>query len=272
MGCLVVEMATREVPWHGLQMQQIMYAVTVEKKIPNVPEIVPEFELIRRCFEYDPSARPSAAELAAAFEPDISVNAPVPEILGVMTESFSRKIAQLSLEREETQKELAVALEKLSTTQQSLEVAQKEIERLHNLITDKPATPPGKVGVSVPGSPKRRFRSRGSSSPSRSQRSRKPTVTVFEVLNCEVVEANGPYFEDGSFEGKPRYKNANGIRIYGRLVGPWNRPGFWGLSVSRLHHPDVSSDFPPPDGWLKSDDGTSSSMRLIYVDENGDAI
>jgi serine/threonine protein kinase len=49
MACMVLEMSTGQPPWAGLQMQQIMMAVGVRKRVPEVPDSVPGAEAVRRC-------------------------------------------------------------------------------------------------------------------------------------------------------------------------------------------------------------------------------
>ena len=48
---------------------QIMMAVAVRKRVPDVSDSVPAAETVRRCFAFDPKARPTASELADAFGP-----------------------------------------------------------------------------------------------------------------------------------------------------------------------------------------------------------
>ena len=50
MGCLIIEMATAVAPWVELQMQQIMFAVVVDKKTPHVPDSVPAAKTVRHFF------------------------------------------------------------------------------------------------------------------------------------------------------------------------------------------------------------------------------
>jgi hypothetical protein len=69
MGCLIVEMSTGSPPWADLNMQQIMMAVSVRRRAPDVPDTVPAAETVRRCFASDPKERPTASALADAFRP-----------------------------------------------------------------------------------------------------------------------------------------------------------------------------------------------------------
>jgi serine/threonine protein kinase len=72
MACVVVEMHTRKVPWDGMNMQQIVKAVSVDYRAPAVPETARAHALLGRCFQRNPVDRPSAGDLAAAFVPVIS--------------------------------------------------------------------------------------------------------------------------------------------------------------------------------------------------------
>jgi serine/threonine protein kinase len=69
MACVVVEMHTRKVPWDGMNMQQIMRAVSLDYRAPAVPETAPAHALLARCFLRNPAHRPSAGDLADAFAP-----------------------------------------------------------------------------------------------------------------------------------------------------------------------------------------------------------
>jgi serine/threonine protein kinase len=72
MACVVVEMHTRKVPWDGMNMQQIVRAVSVDYRAPAVPETARAHALLGRCFQRNPVDRPSAGDLADAFAPVIS--------------------------------------------------------------------------------------------------------------------------------------------------------------------------------------------------------
>ena len=146
MGCLLLEMLTGQVPWDGLQMQQIWSNVVMMKKIPTVPDHVPEADSIRRCFEYEPSSRPTAAELAEVFNPR---SASLPEVVGGMAESFAHKVADLTRrldeakrERDEAKRERDAAQKKCQTAQQQLKEAQQEITQLRRDLQSVPITRP----------------------------------------------------------------------------------------------------------------------------------
>ena len=67
MACLLVEMHTGNAPWGQMQMQQIVTAVLVRRRTPDVPETMPAAETIKKCFAFAPRDRPTAGALAAAL-------------------------------------------------------------------------------------------------------------------------------------------------------------------------------------------------------------
>lgn len=67
MACLLVEMHTGQAPWGQMQMQQIVTAVLVRRRTPDVPGTMPAAETIRKCFAFAPRDRPTAGALAAAL-------------------------------------------------------------------------------------------------------------------------------------------------------------------------------------------------------------
>ena len=70
MACVVLELHTRSQPWDGMRMEQIITAVRVDKRVPEVPDSAPAAALLRRCFAFAPGERPSAAEVAQALADD----------------------------------------------------------------------------------------------------------------------------------------------------------------------------------------------------------
>jgi hypothetical protein len=72
MGCLIVEMCTGKPPWAELNMQQIITAVVVRKRVPDVPDSAPAAETVRKCFAFGPKERPTASELADALAPQVA--------------------------------------------------------------------------------------------------------------------------------------------------------------------------------------------------------
>ena len=69
MGCVVLEMFSGAQPWGTMQIQQIMMAVGVRKRAPDVPDGAPAAVMLRRCFASDPAQRPTAGEMAEALAP-----------------------------------------------------------------------------------------------------------------------------------------------------------------------------------------------------------
>jgi serine/threonine protein kinase len=123
MGCVVVEMCTGEAPFAGLQMAQIMRAVCDRHVVPDVPGHAPAADFIRRCFAFDPAARPTAAELAAALAPE-PMAAQLPEVVGGMADVFARKVASLAAERDR-----AVAARAAADAERDLIAAERDQAR-----------------------------------------------------------------------------------------------------------------------------------------------
>ena len=67
MGALLVEMHTGRAPWAQMNMQQIVTAVLVRRRAPDVPDTMPCAETVRECFRFAPRDRPTAGALAAAL-------------------------------------------------------------------------------------------------------------------------------------------------------------------------------------------------------------
>jgi serine/threonine protein kinase len=134
LACMVLEMHSGTPPWHGMQMQQIMMAVTVRKRHPDIPDGTPAEETIRQCFNFDPTERPTAAELGAAFTPEA---APLPEILSGLTQTFAGQIAQLTRdndklikEKEQLQTELQIKDEKLQREAAEMTNLKRQLQNL----------------------------------------------------------------------------------------------------------------------------------------------
>eukprot|EP00899_Mesostigma_viride_P016141 jgi/Mesvir1/24528/Mv21868-RA.1 len=69
-GCILVEMASGATPWAGMSMFQVMACVTQPRKMsptisPGLPS--PLTALLRKCFSYQPSDRPTFAEILAVL-------------------------------------------------------------------------------------------------------------------------------------------------------------------------------------------------------------
>ncbi|KAJ4463059.1 putative mitogen-activated protein kinase kinase kinase YODA [Paratrimastix pyriformis] len=69
-GVCVWELATRKKPYDGIHPQQLIFELIQGSRRLEIPERVPECfrELMRRCFEMDPHARPSFAEIVRFIE------------------------------------------------------------------------------------------------------------------------------------------------------------------------------------------------------------
>ena len=70
LACVLLELSTGVQPWHRLQMQQIITAVLIRKKTPDVPDATAAAVVLRRCFAFAAADRPTAGELAEALEED----------------------------------------------------------------------------------------------------------------------------------------------------------------------------------------------------------
>jgi hypothetical protein len=121
MGCVIVEMCTGAMPFAGMRMQQITRAVCDRRVVPEVPNHAPAADVVRRCFAFEPAARPSAAELAAALAPEA---AELPEVVGGMTDAFARNVASLAAERDR-----AIAAHAAAVAEHTTAVAQIAAER-----------------------------------------------------------------------------------------------------------------------------------------------
>ena len=80
-------------------MQQIVTAVLVRKRVPDVPDSVPAASIIRRCFTFEPSERPTAAELTEALSPEAAA---LPELAADVTREFAREFQLVAEELRRT--------------------------------------------------------------------------------------------------------------------------------------------------------------------------
>lgn len=94
MACLLVEMHTGQAPWGQMQMQQIVTAVLVRRRTPDVPDSMPAAETIKKCFAFAPRDRPTAGALAAALIEVTDVGATV--VLSQLREERDTLRAQLT--------------------------------------------------------------------------------------------------------------------------------------------------------------------------------
>jgi hypothetical protein len=124
MACLLVEMHTGQAPWGQMQMQQIVTAVLVRRRTPDVPVTIPAAETIQKCFAFAPRDRPTAGALAAALSEVTGVGATVvlsqePPTDLMLAEGNEREasavaqVAALSEERDALKAQLAEAKTRL---------------------------------------------------------------------------------------------------------------------------------------------------------------
>jgi len=111
MACTVLEMSTGQPPWPGLNMQQIVTAVLVRKRVPEVPDAVPGAPVLRRCtlcevwvpcmcrcFAFKAEDRATAAELGEGM----SAGAAAGELGDEGTvESLRHRIAELQAQSQQ---------------------------------------------------------------------------------------------------------------------------------------------------------------------------
>ena len=100
-------MSTGYPPWVDLMMQQITMAVVVRKKVPVVPDSCPECTLVRKCFAFEPSERPTADMLARTMNPQS--NAPLQTVI-----AFADKVDELTAELRRKDQEICVLRARLS--------------------------------------------------------------------------------------------------------------------------------------------------------------
>ena len=100
MACVMVEMVTGFMPWKSMQMQQIMMTVTVRKRAPDVPDSAPAANLLRSCFAYAASERPTAADLEQALAP--AAVAVLPISLSEQITSLGAQVERLTMEKQES--------------------------------------------------------------------------------------------------------------------------------------------------------------------------
>jgi serine/threonine protein kinase len=113
MGCLIVEMSTGSPPWAELNMQQIMMAVAMLKRAPDVPDTVPAAEAVRQCFAFDPKERPTASALADAFRP------PADDAAGASPAELQRQQLQIdALRRENAAQRAEIAAQQAESAAQ----------------------------------------------------------------------------------------------------------------------------------------------------------
>ena len=95
-------------------MQQIMMAVCVQQRTPQVPQDAPAAALLRRCFERSPTQRPTAANLADAFASDVREGVESPSLTlalrladqEAITEEVTRVNSRLTQDNARLQREV----------------------------------------------------------------------------------------------------------------------------------------------------------------------
>jgi hypothetical protein len=119
LACVIVEMLTGQRPWVDMQEQQIMMAVCVQQRTPQVPDDAPAAALLRRCFERRPTQRPAAANLADAFASDVrgGVESPSP--------TLARRLA----DQEATTKEVIRVNSRLTQENARLQMEVEDLRR-----------------------------------------------------------------------------------------------------------------------------------------------
>jgi serine/threonine protein kinase len=114
LACVIGEMRTGQRPWADMQMQQIMMAVCVQQRTPQVPQDAPAAALLRRCFERSPTQRPTAANLADAFASDVREGVESPSLTlalrladqEAITEEVTRVNSRLTQDNARLQREV----------------------------------------------------------------------------------------------------------------------------------------------------------------------
>ena len=122
MGCVVLQMCTGVAPWDSMPMQQIITAVLVRQRAPEVPDTVPAADRVRQCFAFDAAGRPTAVEMAAALQPEL---APVGEVVDGLARRLERQAERHGAEKAALQQQLAAAQARGADT---LLVAEKDAE------------------------------------------------------------------------------------------------------------------------------------------------
>eukprot|EP00038_Savillea_parva_P001941 m.108679 g.108679 ORF g.108679 m.108679 type:complete len:580 (-) comp10668_c1_seq1:2166-3905(-) len=293
-GCVIVEMCTGVMPFHGLQLQQVMLAVYTQRRTPDVPDHAPAADLVRRCFAFDRAERPSAEELAAALVPGA---AELPELAGGMADVFARRVTQLTRELDTTKQERDMArrerddalqgreaertelLERCAAALEERDMARQERDdALHGRETERANSAANTQALAEARREIEQLRHRlatarsvppaaAAAAPSQTRpASTVPPGAVFLVKNCGINGMNGYYVENGTRNGKEQFKKYGEERykIYYAScwgawgVGPWVgfEDGLW------VNHPDTSAARPPCSGWKQR--SSNSRMEIVY--------
>ena len=131
MGCVVVEMLTGTAPWAAMPIQQIMTAVLVRRRTPDVPEVAPSAAVIRRCFAHAPHERPTASEMERALAPPRTAVVPPRELPDEVT-ALGAQVERLSVQKTVALEDLREAHEQLAWLTQSQNQLRTEVEQLRS--------------------------------------------------------------------------------------------------------------------------------------------
>jgi serine/threonine protein kinase len=69
-GMVLYELASGKIPWKELELNSMIMRYTIEGTRPKLPEDIPtQYEdLVKKCWEEDPTKRPPFADLAPTFQ------------------------------------------------------------------------------------------------------------------------------------------------------------------------------------------------------------
>ena len=109
-------------------MQQIVTAVLVRKRVPDVPDLAPAAETIRRCFAFEPCDRPTASELAEALSQEAATCTETME-LELRQADLKLQNLQLQKERQELERAAEAAQIRLVEAQQQWQVAELTLQQ-----------------------------------------------------------------------------------------------------------------------------------------------
>jgi regulator of replication initiation timing len=126
-------MHTGKDPWDGMNMQQIIRAVSVYYRAPAVPETTHAHALLERCFQRNAVDRLSAGDLADAFAPPLGTSG----ARAVISELFEEN-DRLKVDNERLESELISCQALLLRTEEEKNLIEDGLARLKE-GTDKKA-------------------------------------------------------------------------------------------------------------------------------------
>jgi serine/threonine protein kinase len=139
-ACVIREMITGEMPWQGMTMMQIITAVSVQHRVPTVPDSAPAADVLLRCFSTAPRERPSATELVTAFAPLSDTSSAVSQLehryeeLHIRNQALEEQNRKLQGELKERQEAHEAALRQANEAQ---EVSLQEIRKLKEELEEQ---------------------------------------------------------------------------------------------------------------------------------------